>query len=69
MCLRSCGSSETLKVKLKLEIVCAACFDIVRWYFFTYIHIDFKQADNNLRICIIYMYGHWYWAKIKYFNK
>ncbi len=44
---------------------------LFRWYFFTYIHIDFKQAGYNLRKCItkykcmVIGYG----QKSKYFNK
>ncbi len=49
--MRPCGSFETLKVKLKLEIVYAVSI-VLNGTFFTYIHIDFKQAGYNLRICI-----------------
>jgi hypothetical protein len=50
--LRPCGSFETLKVKLKLEIVYAVSIVSDAWYVLIYIHIDFKQADNNLRIYV-----------------
>ncbi len=49
MCLRPCGSFETLKVKLKQEIVYAVLI-LSDGIFFTYIHIDFKQADCSAQV-------------------